>query len=144
MKKLNYFSSGTTTMNVDVAALILRIIAGGFMLYGHGLGKFQKFFSDEAIQFVDPFGISATATLGLVVFAEFVCAFFIIVGLMTRISTIPLIITMLYAGFVIHGGDGFREKELSLFYTAVFIAIFLIGSGKYSLDRLIRKRRTTV
>lgn len=143
MKKINYFSSGTSTTNVDIAALILRLIAGSFMIYGHGWGKFKKFFSDEAIEFVDPFGISATATLGLVVFSEFICAILIIIGLMTRLALIPLIITMLYAGFVIHGADSFREQELSLFYAFVYISIFLLGPGKYSLDRLIKKRRTT-
>jgi putative oxidoreductase len=144
MKKINYFSSGTTTTNVDIAALILRIVSGCFMIYGHGYGKFKKFFADEAIEFMDPFGISATATLGLVVFAEFICALFIVFGLMTRWALIPLLITMIYAGFVVHGADGFREKELALFYAAVFLVLLLIGPGKYSMDRWIRKRRTTV
>jgi putative oxidoreductase len=144
MKKINYFSSGTTSTNVDIAALILRVVSGCFMIYGHGYGKFKKFFADEAIEFMDPFGISATATLGLVVFAEFVCALLIILGLMTRFALIPLFITMVYAGFIVHGGDGFREKELALFYATIFFVIFLLGPGKYSLDRLIRKRRTTV
>lgn len=141
---MNFFSSGTTTMNVDISALILRLAAGLFMMYGHGLGKFQKFFSDEAIEFMDPFGISATATLGLVVLAEFICALFVAFGLLTRFALIPLIITMIYAAFVVHGPDSFREKELSMFYLLVYIVIFLIGPGKYSLDRLIRKRRATV
>ena len=114
------------------------------MLYGHGLGKFQKFFSDEAIEFMDPFGISATATLGLVVFAEFVCAGLVILGLMTRYALIPLLFTMVYAALVAHSGDPFGDKELALIYLVVYLSILLLGPGKYSFDRMIRKRRETV
>ena len=144
MKKSHLFSSGTTTSKVDVASLILRVFGGIFMLYGHGLGKFQKFFSDEAIEFIDPFGISATATLGLVVFAEFVCAALVALGLMTRYALIPLILTMLYAAFVAHGSDPFGDKEMALLYLGIFVVLLFLGPGKYSLDRMIQKRRETV
>ena len=144
MGKRSFFSSGSSVSNLDIASLILRLVSGSFMIYGHGWGKFQKFFSDEAIEFMDPFGISATATLGLVVFAEFFCAILVVLGLMTRYALIPLMITMLYAGFVVHGGDEFRSKELALVYLAVYLVLLLIGPGKYSLDRMIRKRRSTI
>ncbi len=141
---MHLFSSGTTTSNVDFSSLLLRIVGGGFMLYGHGLGKFQKFFSDDAIQFIDPFGIGATASLGLVVFAEFICAGLVIFGLMTRYALIPLIFTMVYAAFVAHSADPFGDKELALIYLSIYLSILLLGPGKYSLDRMISKRRATV
>lgn len=144
MGKKNFFSSGTTVSNVDLASLIMRVVSGSFMIYGHGWGKFQKFFSDQAIEFMDPFGISATATLGLVVFAEVICSALVVLGLMTRIAIIPLMITMAYAGFVVHGADEFRSKELAFFYLVTYFVILLIGPGKHSLDRMIRKRRSTL
>ncbi|MBA5628882.1 DoxX family protein [Moheibacter lacus] len=144
MKNAHLFSSGTSTSYVDITSLILRIFGGGFMLYGHGLGKFQNFFSDQAIAFIDPFGISATATLGLVVFAEFICAALVMLGLMTRYALVPLVLTMLYAAFIAHGGDPFGKKEMALLYLVIFMALLLLGPGKYSLDRMIRKRRATV
>lgn len=144
MKKGGIFSSGTTKANIDYATLLLRISAGSFMIIGHGAGKFSKFFSDQPIEFVDPFGISATATLGLVVFAEIVCSVLILFGLMTRLALIPLILTMAYAAFVTHGADPFGKKEMALLYWVIFIALLLLGPGKFSLDRMIRKRRATV
>ncbi|SMC70783.1 DoxX family protein [Moheibacter sediminis] len=144
MKKGNFFSSGTSITNLNLASLILRLVGGGFMLYQHGGGKFLKFFSDEKIEFADPFGIGSTATLALVVFAEAICSILIILGLMTRYALIPLIFTMVYAGFVVHLNDAFGDKELALMYLAIYFALLLIGPGRYSLDRLIKKRRSTI
>ncbi len=144
MKLKGLFSSGTTVSNVDLVSLILRLAAGSFMIYGHGASKFSKFFSDEAIEFIDPFGISATATLGLVIFAEVICSLLVILGLMTRYALIPLILTMLYAVFVAHGDDPFRQKEMGLLYLVIFISLMLLGPGKYSIDRQIKKRRETI
>ena len=144
MKKENFFSSGTSITNLNLASLILRFVGGGFMLYQHGGGKFLKFFSDEKIEFADPFGMGSTATLALVVFAEAICSILVILGLMTRYALIPLIFTMFYAAFFVHAKDSFGDKELALIYLAVYFALLLIGPGRYSLDRLIKKRRSTI
>lgn len=144
MKGGNLFSSGTSITNLNLASLILRLVGGGFMLYQHGGGKFLKFFSDEKIEFTDPFGMGSTATLALVVFAEAVCSILVILGLMTRYALVPLIFTMIYAAFVVHAQDAFGDKELALMYLAIYFALLLIGPGRYSLDRLIKKRRSTL
>lgn len=144
MKKGNLFSSGTSITNLNLSSLILRLVGGGFMFYQHGGGKFLKFFSDEKIEFADPFGIGSTATLALVVFAEAICSILVILGLMTRYALVPLIFTMIYAGFVVHAQDSFGDKELALMYLAIYTALLLIGPGRYSLDRAIKKRRSTI
>lgn len=144
MKAGNLFSSGTSISNLNLAILILRLVGGGFMLYQHGAGKFLKFFSDEKIEFIDPFGISATGTLALVVFAEAVCSILVILGLMTRYALIPLMFTMIYAVVFVHKGSVFGEKELALIYLTIYFALLLLGPGRYSLDRMIKKRRSTI
>lgn len=144
MKSGNLFSSGTSLANLNLASLILRLIGGGFMLYQHGAGKFLKFFSDQKIEFTDPFGIGSTATLALVVFAEAICSILVILGLMTRYALIPLTFTMIYAAFVVHSKDAFGDKELALMYLTIYFSLLLIGPGRYSLDRLIKKRRSTI
>ena len=35
----------------DLAALLLRVGFGGFMLFGHGMGKLRMLFSDGAVKF---------------------------------------------------------------------------------------------
>lgn len=120
---------------------LIRITIALFMLT-HGLKKIDLLLSDEPVQFADPFGIGATASLILTVFAEVVCSALLIVGLATRLAVLPLIITMVVAVFMIHGSDGFERQELGSIYLMVYVLLLITGSGKYSLDHLIcRKKR---
>ncbi|GGW54414.1 putative oxidoreductase [Winogradskyella epiphytica] len=132
-------SSGVSSTYISVALLILRVVGGAFMLT-HGLGKFEALFSGEPIQFRDPIGVGATASLALAVFAEVLCAILLIIGLGTRLAAIPLAITMLVAAFIVHANDGFGRQELPLLYAAIYISIALIGAGKYSLDNWLSKK----
>ena len=49
---------------------------------------------------------------------------------------------MAVAAFVRHGGDPFGKKELSILYALFALGIMLIGPGRYSLDAILRRRRT--
>ena len=88
--------------------------------------------------FPDPLGVGSTLSLGLIIFAEFFCSALIILGLFTRLATIPLMIGMIVAAFIIHGNDPFAVKELSLFYLSLYVGLIFTGAGKYSLDYLLR------
>src|SRR6056297_1239841 len=120
-------------VNPDVAILLLRIGAASLMLT-HGIPKLLKILEGD-FSFGDPIGIGPTASLILVAFAEAICATLVLIGFITRVSLIPLIITMIVAVFVAHAGDPFSDKELGLFFLITFIVLFLTGPGKYSLDR---------
>ena len=119
--------------NRDVGLLILRVMLGLFMFYGHGMGKVGRLFGDDPISFADPFGLGPTASLALAAFAEGICSIFVVLGLCTRWALIPLIITMSVA-FTRHMGDDFGQMEKALFYLFGFIALFFAGPGRYSLD----------
>lgn len=49
-------------------------------------------------------------------------------------------ITMLIAFFVVHSSDLYATKELSLVYFFFYLTIFILGSGKFSLDWLFSKK----
>jgi len=117
----------------DLGKLVLRIGFGGFMLT-HGIPKLMKLFAGGEIQFADPIGLGATASLVLTVFAEVICAAMILVGFKTKWATVPLIITMIVAAFIVHGADPFGKKEFALLYAVGYLAIGMIGAGKYSVD----------
>lgn len=126
---------------MDWALLLLRLMFGLGMLYGHGLRKMHRLFGADEITFADPFGIGPVASLALAVFAEVLCALLLALGLFTRWTTVPLIITMLVAVFYAHAGDPFSDKEMGLLYLTGYIALLLTGPGWFSIDAQIKARK---
>ena len=114
--------------------LLLRVAFGGMMLIFHGFPKLQNLLSNN-LEFTDPIGIGAPASLVLAIVAEMVFPIMIILGFKTRWSVIPVILTMAVAAFVFHANDPFASKELSILYMIGFIVIGLLGPGKFSLDK---------
>ena len=126
----------TKANRVHVALLFSRLVFGGMMLLAHGIPKISGFPNPG---FPDPFGVGATVSMGLAIFAETICALFVCLGLWTRLALIPLIVTMLTAVFIIHGDDPFQKMELGLMYLFAYIAIFIAGPGEYAVDRKLSK-----
>lgn len=124
----------------DINALVLRVVFGLAMFYGHGLGKWKLLFGGGEIVFSDPLGVGATISLALAVFAEVICALLITGGLLTRYAVLPLIVVMGIAVFVVHGGQLFGKIEMALLYLTGYTAIFFIGPGRFSIDNLIRRK----
>lgn len=120
--------------------LLLRVLAGAFMLT-HGFPKFQMLFSGQEILFPDPIGLGSQLSFIMIVFAEFFCSIFIIVGFGTRFSAIPLSFSMFVAAFIVHGKDPFASKELALIYLLIFIGFIFSGGGKFSVDYLIAGKK---
>ena len=125
----------SNAINKDLGLLVLRVCAGGLMALQHGWPKLSAF-SERMDSFPDPLGIGSLASLILVVFSEFLCAVLITLGLFTRAASIPLIITMGVAAFVVHGPDPMGKKELSLIYLCMYLCILFTGAGKYAINRV--------
>lgn len=132
-----FLSLNASKTNIDLALLILRLVFGLSMAFGHGWKKMIKLFTEDPVLFADPFGIGPSITLGFTVFAEVVCGLLLALGLFTRFSSIPLIITMLVAIGIIHTGDPFGDRELALLYLAPCIILLLTGAGRFSLDKML-------
>lgn len=141
MKKL-LFSPGS--VSIDAGLLILRVGFGFLMMFGHGYGKLTKLVSGD-ITFPALFGLPSVLNLGMAAFAEFFCSLFLILGIFTRLSTLPLMATMITAAFIVHGPDplfntGGASKEFALLYLVPYIVLFFTGPGRHSLDHIIRYR----
>lgn len=135
----NIFSTTYSKASHSLAMLILRISIGSVMLPRHGWHKLTHF-SEMQGKFMDFMGLGTQISLGLAVFAEFFCAIFIIIGLFTRLATIPLIILFVVAITMSHNGDIFHTAQLPFVLLAGFVVILLLGPGKISIDRLISKK----
>ena len=137
MKRL--FLTETKENYLNIIVLILRVSVAGLMIT-HGFPKLSRLLEGDDIQFADPFGMGTAFSLALVVFAEFFCSIFIAIGLGTRLATIPPIITMIVAAFIIHGSDPIGKKELAILYLLIYLTLFIIGSRKFSIDYLLTKK----
>lgn len=123
----------------SLGLLILRITFGCFMAV-HGWQKLSGF-SDRAETFPDPLGVGSQLSLTLTIGAELGCSLLLIIGLLTRLASIPLAFTMIVALFVIHGADPWQKKELAAAYLSVYAVLLCTGPGAFSIDHLLFGRK---
>lgn len=131
----------TQPLHTDLAALFLRLILGCMFVR---VGYMKLIAYDQMLtMFGDPIGIGTKLSVILVIFAEFFCGILVTVGLQTRLSVMPIFITMVVAYFVAHAKDAFDMKALPFVYMLLSIVVFILGSGKYSIDSLIFRNKTS-
>lgn len=69
----------------------------------------------------------------------------LLLGLGTRLISIPLMFVMLIAIFTVHLGNGFEAGdngfEIPLYYLLMLFSLFVFGSGKFSIDYFISKKK---
>ena len=121
------------TSTYHIGLFLLRFTFSAVML-SHGIPKILNLIQGTLMK-SDPIGIGVLATTILVVIAEAISPMLIIVGYKTRLASIPVIITMGVAAFIVHGADPISMKEKALLFLFGFLAIALLGAGKHSVDR---------
>jgi putative oxidoreductase len=129
-------------LSTDLGLLILRIWFGGAMVVLHGWSKLTGF-QALAPKFPDPLHVGSQISLGLTVFAEVVCAMFIVLGLFTRFAAVSLVITMAVGFAVVHqmALSGPASGELAFVYLGAYLVLFFTGPGRFSLDAALGGRR---
>jgi putative oxidoreductase len=100
MKKITSTSYSEWAFNL--AMLLIRLGAGSMIMMA-GYNKLIHF-ADMKNKFINFMGLGVTTSLCLVIFAEFFCAIFLMLGFLSRLAAIPLIINMSVALFMAHGG----------------------------------------
>jgi len=131
--------SNGDTLKGSIGLLVLRVGMAALLFWGHGLGKVAHL-AERAKDFPDPLNVGSATSLGLVVFAEVLCALFVALGLFTRFAVMPLIGLFLVLVFIHHASDPWKQKELAMVYLVPFVALFFTGPGKFALDSWIALR----
>lgn len=118
----------------------------GWQFFLAGKGKFGRI--DQAAEFFQSIHIPFPKfNVYLAGSAELVGGLCLLLGLASRVATIPLVITMAVAYLTAHldavktifsDPDTFLQQDPFLFLMAALIVMFF-GSGVFSLDHLIRK-----
>ena len=130
---------GTLSRYNNVGLLLLRIGLGAMMIW-HGYPKLAG--GPEKWKKLG----NAMGDLGLhdfpvfwgfmAAFSEGVCGLLFLIGFLFRPSCLLIVITMAVAAFHhLYNGDGMGDASHALELGIVFLAMFIIGPGKYSVDR---------
>jgi len=119
---------------------LLGRLAVGLLFLSTGWGKVHSL--DKVTHFFQTLGIPAPGLNAVVVgYSELVCGALLVIGLFTRVATLPLIVSMVVAILTaklpdIHGlFDLVGADEFT--YLCVLIMLALIGPGKLSLDTFL-------
>lgn len=126
-------------MYEDVGKLVLRLTLGILMLF-HGIAKLRNGVSGlEGL--LQSHGMPGLFAYGAFV-GELLAPILLLVGLYTRIAAIFIALHMIVAVALAHLSqladftqNGGWALELQGFFFFTAIAVFLIGPGKFSIDR---------
>jgi putative oxidoreductase len=129
----------TRALGTDFGILLLRLIIGGLFVW-HGVDALFLNYKLYLSMSKSTIGLGANFEYHLVVISYLVCGIFVVLGFLTRLSIIPIFIAMTVAFLIAHDGQKFYEKELPFVYMLSCIAVFIFGSGCFSVDRLIFKK----
>ena len=127
--------------SLDWGLLMLRSVSSFYLMLLHGLKKITS--GPESWQSLgkagmSPFGIEfGHVFFGfLAAFSEGILTTMIIAGLLTRPSAIMVALTMFFAGSY-HLNKG-ENPETAFIYMIIFLFIFFVGPGRYSIDEKIK------
>jgi putative oxidoreductase len=124
-------------------ALLLARLAVGLVFMSTGWGKVHDL--EKVTHFFDQLGIPAPGFNAVLVgYSELVCGTLLVLGLATRLATIPLTVSMVIAILTAKRADihglfdlvGFDEFT----YLCVLVIIAILGPGAASLDHAVVRR----
>lgn len=143
MKKF-LFDCGTRDTTASVGILVLRLMFGSMMLFGHGLGKLMNFPTlKETFELqIFPFShMPNQFSLAACLIGEVLAPVLLVLGIATRPAAFLLGFTMVVAAFHVHGAhpmfpgpDSPMSKEPALLYLVAMISLIFSGGGAFSFD----------
>jgi putative oxidoreductase len=121
--------------------MLLRCVAGAFLIYqshdnvisSERMLEFEKFLTQ--FNFVAPHIMAP-----LSVYAQFVCGFLFILGLLTRWAGLVTTFNFIVAVWMVHWAQDFTGWWPALILVFLGILFATAGAGRYSLDHMIAGR----
>jgi putative oxidoreductase len=125
----------------DAGLALLRVIAFLMLVFLHGIGKVPP--QEGFVGRVGGLGFPAPELFAwLAAIAEFGGGLLLAIGLLSRPAALLLVVHFLFVVLIAHAGDSLADRELPIFFWTTALLYLLAGPGRYSLDGLIRGRRS--
>jgi putative oxidoreductase len=133
MKK--FLQLGFLGRSPDLALLVLRVGLGVALFLAHGLEKIVHF-SSMAGHFPDPVHIGPVPSLMFALLSDAICSLLALFGVAARLAALIIAINTGVAFALVHHfhftGPG--AGEMPWIYMTGYLAIFLAGPGRFSID----------
>lgn len=140
LKKILFGGENGLSPAANAGLALLRIFAGVALMLGHGLGKMPP--SERFIGAVGKLGFPAPALFAWAAgLAEFAGGALLALGLLTRVSSFFIAVTMTVAILGVHFSDPFPRQEKAFLYLFIAIMFLLKGAGDWSIDSFIRNKK---
>ena len=145
--RISFFGgSEANSLSTDIGLLLFRITCGLPLMT-----VFEKLLPRDGRWGPQDWFITDVAEMGFpvpaffawcAVLSEFVGGFLILVGLGTRVASLFVGTTVFVAAFVYHDMDLTNKGLLATVFLFLAIGILVSGPGRFSVDRLISRRRS--
>lgn len=119
--------------------LLFRILVSIEMITVHGFKKLG-IGTATAEQVPNPLHLPEAFNYWFAVAANIFFPLFVLIGLCTRLATLPTLAVTLTGYFVLHWNDAALIRDTPFIYSIVFLLILLFGPGNYSVDHYIFKK----
>ncbi|MFF7063590.1 DoxX family membrane protein [Pseudomonas sp. NPDC008258] len=119
--------------SVPFGLLFLRVSAALLLLQIHGLPKLLNW-STELQRIEDPFGLGATLTLALAVFAEVICPLLLILGVFARLACLPVLAVLGIALVMVHPEWTLEEAQFAWLFTVLYAGLAITGPGAWAIN----------
>jgi putative oxidoreductase len=119
--------------------LFFRVIVSVQLIVVHGLKKIGVGVA-EAELIPNPLHLPEKINQYFAISSNLVFPILIILGLLTRLAILPVLAVTLTGYFIVHWSDPLLAKDIPFMYSLIFLLLFFLGPGKYSIDYFINKK----
>ncbi|MBC2777528.1 DoxX family protein [Parasphingopyxis marina] len=122
----------------DLGLAALRLLTGGFLIYGVWDNIVSAERMEEFIAFMAAFGFSSPEILApLTVWVQFAIGIALVLGLFTRWAGIVLAVNFIVGVIGVHWEQTFREWWPAIVLVAIGLLYATAGAGRWSADAII-------
>ena len=148
------FTSHTTLFQKDQAisltSLLIRLTVG-LAFFLHGAQKVFGWFEGSGLEKWSEYLASKNYSKPVAYFAayvEMIAGILLIVGIFTKLSSVSMLIFMLFAVWIAHLEKGYFSNkggyEYQLLLIVSCVVLIVLGGGEYSLDKYVFSNVSTV